>query len=559
MKRFLLDVRDRFARGRPATPPPAAEAPVRVHFPGTSPQAAEEERLMPLIGEVAWHSVNADPAIAAESERHLQLVRQTLGRHGFAGRRLHLLEVASYAHTTGYRLAEELDARVTLFEISRHSLALGWRLADPEGRRDNPRRVAGDFHALPFEDASFDFVFICSAVHHTWRYEVVLRELMRVLAPGGLLFLENEPTLRRLCFYRFRCNRLDELEPFERALSDASILRTVAEPYIGSRPEQLFGMIENQVMPLERITGTLAEAGEIEALEIQPEQCMGELERACLAQAGKPAARVSAFLANELRRRCRQVAPLLGRREVGLGFALPGDGEIAALAEEVGPLLAALPRDEGAPEYRVQVARVFGGSVRLVVRKRAAPGVAPDLDAKAARFDRTHALAGGMYDGFPAGAQRLLAMPPLCPDIRSATDKELHAVFPASDWRVDRRGEIVSVRNQENRAAIRLALPQQVEGELLLVLRFYWAVEGERWFRCTLRSAGEPIFAYDAYRRESTLARIRVPAARLRAGALELELTPADGVPAESFTITLSHLSAFPLGGAPASALAPTA
>lgn len=89
-----------------------------------------EEQYLPLIGEVAWHSINIDPRIAEESSRHYDLVREVLRTYSrFQARDLHILEIASYAHTTGYRLASELGAHVTLFEISRHSLSLGRNLA----------------------------------------------------------------------------------------------------------------------------------------------------------------------------------------------------------------------------------------------------------------------------------------------------------------------------------------------------------------------------------------------------------------------------------------------
>jgi hypothetical protein len=42
---------------------------------------------------------------------------------------------------------------------------------------------------------------------------------------------------------------------FERALNDLGVIRTFAEPYPGSRPETLFGMIENQMIPLRRLLG----------------------------------------------------------------------------------------------------------------------------------------------------------------------------------------------------------------------------------------------------------------------------------------------------------------
>ena len=81
-----------------------------------------------------------------------------------------VLEVASYAHTTGYRLQQELGCEVTLFDISGKALQLGRRTAAAADLVACPQLVAGDFHALPFEANSFDMVYISSAMHHTWEY-----------------------------------------------------------------------------------------------------------------------------------------------------------------------------------------------------------------------------------------------------------------------------------------------------------------------------------------------------------------------------------------------------
>jgi ubiquinone/menaquinone biosynthesis C-methylase UbiE len=109
-------------------------------------------------------------------------------------------------------------------------------MADTAGIAARPQLVAGDFHALPFEADSFDLIYISSAIHHTWKYETVISELQRVLAPGGLLLLLNEPCHRECCFYAFRTNRPANFTKLESALNDLGVIRTFAEPYLGSRP-----------------------------------------------------------------------------------------------------------------------------------------------------------------------------------------------------------------------------------------------------------------------------------------------------------------------------------
>jgi SAM-dependent methyltransferase len=51
----------------------------------------------------------------------------------------------------------------------------------------NLRFEAGDLYALPYPDASFDAVFICHVLQHVAAPLDVLRELRRVLRPGGVI------------------------------------------------------------------------------------------------------------------------------------------------------------------------------------------------------------------------------------------------------------------------------------------------------------------------------------------------------------------------------------
>jgi ubiquinone/menaquinone biosynthesis C-methylase UbiE len=47
----------------------------------------------------------------------------------------------------------------------------------------------GDAHSLDFTDDTFDTVAICNSLHHLNDHELVLREMLRVLRPGGLFVL----------------------------------------------------------------------------------------------------------------------------------------------------------------------------------------------------------------------------------------------------------------------------------------------------------------------------------------------------------------------------------
>jgi ubiquinone/menaquinone biosynthesis C-methylase UbiE len=68
-------------------------------------------------------------------------------------------------------------------------------LAEAQGRLDRAgvkaELIPGDVRALPFPDAAFDLVIDFGTCYHIARGEVALREVARVLAPGGLFVHET--------------------------------------------------------------------------------------------------------------------------------------------------------------------------------------------------------------------------------------------------------------------------------------------------------------------------------------------------------------------------------
>lgn len=52
-------------------------------------------------------------------------------------------------------------------------------------------RVVGSAEAMPFEDGSFDLVTIVNSLHHVPEMEATLREMVRVLAPGGRIAVQD--------------------------------------------------------------------------------------------------------------------------------------------------------------------------------------------------------------------------------------------------------------------------------------------------------------------------------------------------------------------------------
>lgn len=90
-------------------------------------------------------------------------------------------------------IAEEAHFAVGI-EPTERVVGAGPKLA-VERRVQNLQFVRADGHDLPFEDRSFDLALSHAVIEHVADPPRYLRELKRVLKPGGLLFLQTAPYL----------------------------------------------------------------------------------------------------------------------------------------------------------------------------------------------------------------------------------------------------------------------------------------------------------------------------------------------------------------------------
>jgi ubiquinone/menaquinone biosynthesis C-methylase UbiE len=172
------------------------------HVRRTPPEA------MPAIRGVAddrnvvdqyWtgHLVNDLPFVnARQSERYLQwrfgeypLFREFSGLYGNHDGEAVLdygcgpgNDLTGFAIHTGARRIVGVDVSPSALQLARHRLSLHGVGPD----RAELVRLTDDHVAdLPFEDASFDFVSSQGVIHHASEPAAILRELHRVLKPGG--------------------------------------------------------------------------------------------------------------------------------------------------------------------------------------------------------------------------------------------------------------------------------------------------------------------------------------------------------------------------------------
>jgi ubiquinone/menaquinone biosynthesis C-methylase UbiE len=115
-------------------------------------------------------------------------------------------------------------ARLVAIDLSRAMLELGQRRLDEAGFAEQVSLQLVDAKALPYADGAFDVVISNSIVHHIPEPRRAMRELSRVLRPGGALLVrdllrpDDEATLAQLVQ-----RHAGTASPHQRALFEASL------------------------------------------------------------------------------------------------------------------------------------------------------------------------------------------------------------------------------------------------------------------------------------------------------------------------------------------------
>jgi len=127
-------------------------------------------------------------ALAGQMERHYSPGRtwQATARAFVGLMRLGDVLDAGAGDGTIAQLVAPRARSVTVFDQSEKMLAAA---RERLGKQDDvvARFVAGDVHAMPFDDASFDQVLLLNVLTHTRAPQKALVECARVLRPGGSL------------------------------------------------------------------------------------------------------------------------------------------------------------------------------------------------------------------------------------------------------------------------------------------------------------------------------------------------------------------------------------
>ena len=455
----------------------------------------------PQFGEQAWHAFTADVGIATESHVHRDRIVTAVVDYlpELDWKRARLLEVGAYRHYSGHLIAAERGSECVMTDLSAAALRDGRRQAERDGVPARATLVSADFHDLPMSTDCFDAVFVAASVHHTRHPEIVLREMFRVLKPGGILILHNEPCARLCCFHAFASNRPESLTPFEQHLRDAGLLPTVSSPFGGARPEQLFGMVENDRIPLSLYMATFAEVGDVVERRLSMHGLVGAFENEILALCGRGGA-LKAMVRDRLRAAVALAREKFGDTERLLGYRLPTECEVHAMAAAVARVLEQRTAFATSDEWH---AEIFGSALSAVVRKH--PGRRRDVPL----FQRPVATdPDGLVRETSTTADPLSE--PLLPDLPTCeAGDELEPWFPRGDWQWVHAAD--GVRTMANLAPQgRVDIPPHAERTLLLV-RYYAVVTDGLPYRVRVWGAGRLLADHLIVLQESRLVRAFVP------------------------------------------------
>jgi len=106
---------------------------------------------------------------------------------------------------------------------------------------------------MPFDDGYFDIVTSYAFIHHVFDYQTVLREIYRVLRPGGLVYIDLEPNMY---YWKAMVDLQANPEIRRENLSDIVNREIDSVLFTGERVEKEYG-IEKSVFDKAEYTKTI--------------------------------------------------------------------------------------------------------------------------------------------------------------------------------------------------------------------------------------------------------------------------------------------------------------
>lgn len=126
-------------------------------------------------------------------------------------------------------LTTKMDYQGAVVDISAQSLESASEFCPKIGLERLPLRICGDAYHLPFTSGSLAFVFTFQTLHHLPNPQPVVKEIYRVLSPGGHFYFGEEPIAQ---IFNLNLWRRDgyHLRWWERILKALIILHFISRP-----------------------------------------------------------------------------------------------------------------------------------------------------------------------------------------------------------------------------------------------------------------------------------------------------------------------------------------
>lgn len=150
--------------------------------------------LEPEVMDSVSEAVDYDAMDHSEVNRRFvdHLLEQRLSVEGSGGRPLRVLDVGTGTALIPLVLCQrEVTIYVTAIDLAANMLQVGQRNVIREGLQSRIKLEHLDAKNLPYSSASFEWVISNSIVHHIPDPQTCLREMLRVVTPGGLLFVRD--------------------------------------------------------------------------------------------------------------------------------------------------------------------------------------------------------------------------------------------------------------------------------------------------------------------------------------------------------------------------------
>lgn len=244
----------------------------------------------------------------------------------FVGVLTPFLEVGANAGHTSYLLANDFQADGFALDLSADALRHGRFLRTAWNLKRSPVLMAGDAMHLPARDNSLAFVMSFQTLSQFLDLDSIMKEVHRVLAPGGVFYFAEEPVKRRMTLGRYRAPYPERMTKREKWLYDSGLLDFIASDVIGADQEESFGIRQNHGLGLKDWSDLLHKYFDKCRLLTFPRQrgWANQIAQALIRLLpGKPDERVADLLGATLAAFCRKAGHLPARLHVEQALACP--------------------------------------------------------------------------------------------------------------------------------------------------------------------------------------------------------------------------------------------